>query len=146
MDLYFAYGSNMSTARLRSRVGDAQPLGRAFVDGWRLAFDKPGRDGTGKANLVETASARTWGVLFELPADAWSALDRFEPGYVRNEFRFARCGGEDLLAHTYVFARSDATEPTGPPSDAYLAHVLAGAREHDLPAEHIRLIESFHGR
>jgi len=150
MELYFAYGSNMSTARLQARVAGARPLGRAFVDDWRLVFDKPGRDGTGKANLASLAGARTWGVLFEIPAPAWTVLDGFEPGYERCAFRFERRETRAREAHAYVYPPasrvSEARAATNPPSEEYLEHVLAGAREHGLPRAHVAWISSFRHR
>lgn len=148
MEHYFAYGSNMSTARLQARVAAARPLGCVFVDGWQLCFDKPGRDGTGKANLTPAIAARVWGVLFEVPIDAWESLDRFEPGYERSVFRFTRQSGEPVEAQGYVYpARGPGDAKPGrviePPSAEYLAHLLAGAREHGLPDPHIAWIESF---
>ena len=50
-DLYFAYGSNMSSARLAARLGPTRCLGRAVLDHFALAWNKPGLDGSGKANL-----------------------------------------------------------------------------------------------
>ena len=35
--LYFAYGSNMNGARMRSRVPTARHVGTATLFGWRLA-------------------------------------------------------------------------------------------------------------
>ena len=34
--LYFAYGSNMNPERIRQRIPDARPVGRATLKGWRL--------------------------------------------------------------------------------------------------------------
>jgi hypothetical protein len=65
--LYFAYGSNMSSGRLRP---GAVPAGAARLEGYRLRCNKRGRDGSGKAEA--------WGVLFWLPDPDWEALDRFE--------------------------------------------------------------------
>jgi len=155
MDLYFAYGSNMSTPRLQARVGDARPLHRACVEGWQLCFDKPGRDGTAKANLVPVPEARAWGVLFEIPAAAWDVLDGFERGYERRRLRLADRAGAALHAQAYVYrpaaqspaptppASRDAPRRTGRPSAAYLEHLLAGAREHGLPQRHVAWIASF---
>ena len=47
--LYFAYGSNLSSPRLRARVPSARPEGVARLEGQRLALDKPGRDGTARS-------------------------------------------------------------------------------------------------
>ena len=46
-------------------------------------FNKVGRDGSGKANLVVQEKTCAWGVVFELGAADWDVLDRFEPGYAR---------------------------------------------------------------
>ena len=48
--LYFAYGSNMFTRRLKERTPSVAVADTGFVEGHRLAFDKVSRDGSGKAN------------------------------------------------------------------------------------------------
>ena len=142
MSVYFAYGSNMSSARLLARVSGAAALGRAHVSDWRLCFNKRGRDGTGKANLVAAPGALSWGVAWTLPDEAWPRLDRFEPGYERHAFRLQRSSGDGLDAEAYLHAcPSDA--PSIPPSDAYLDHLVSGALEYDLPAEYVAKIRSF---
>ncbi len=146
MALYFAYGSNMRTARLAKRVGAARALGPAYLDDYTLRFDKPGRDGTGKANLVPVPGARAWGVVFALSNDAWPILDRFEPGYRREAFRLARscddgAAREALEAIAYRYPSSE-TSACLAPSDAYLEHILIGADEHGLPAEWARAIRA----
>ena len=146
MELYFAYGSNMSRRRLLSRVSAARVLGRARVDGWRLGFDKPGRDGSGKANLVEQPEAHAWGVIYELPTADWPVLDRFEPGYRRERLRVA-LDARTLVVQSYLFtARIEVPPqievPPGPPTQEYLEHLLEGADEHGLPAAYIDSIRA----
>lgn len=81
---YFAYGSNMSRARLEARVGPCQDRGHAWLDGFDLRFHKRGRDGSGKCDAFATG-ARTHilhGVLFGMSAAQREALHLFEgPGY-----------------------------------------------------------------
>ena len=55
MPCYFAYGSNLSLARLRERIGIALPLGVAELPDYRLVCDKRGADGSAKANLTHSA-------------------------------------------------------------------------------------------
>ena len=74
MENYFAYGSNMSSLRLRERIPSARSLGAARLAGWRLAPNKRGRDGSGKANLVVDANSVVWGVLYQLVAADWPRL------------------------------------------------------------------------
>lgn len=138
MAIYFAYGSNMSSARLRERITSARPLGPVHVCDWRLAFNKPGRDGTGKANLVFESGARSWGVAYEIAGSEWERLDGFETDYQRAHFRLERSDGSNLEAQAYLFLQADA--PALAPSGEYLDHLLAGAREHGLPADYIAAI------
>lgn len=129
---YFAYGSNMSTARLQERIPEARPLGRARFDGVRLDFNKVGVDGSGKANLCPQVDAIAWGVLFAVRTEDWLTLDRFEPGYERQHCQLTLDSGEAIQAQIYL-AIGELT-PT-PPHDWYREHLLTGAREHGLPKD-----------
>ena len=81
---YFAYGSNMLTARLQARCPSARPLGRATARGRRLAFHKRSDvDGSGKCDLVPADDgALVVGVVFDLAADELPALDRAEGAFI----------------------------------------------------------------
>ena len=50
----FSYGSNLLTERIRRRVGYVESFGRYRLSGYRLVFNKPGADGSAKANLSQT--------------------------------------------------------------------------------------------
>ena len=145
---YFAYGSNMSSARLAARVPSARSQVIACLRDWRLAFDKPGRDGTGKANLVSAAGRVVWGVAYTLDPAEWEVLDRFEPGYRRVGVRCERPDGTPLDAVTYVFgARDGGGRRDLAPSDEYLGYVIAGAQEHGLPAAYLEsILDALRGR
>ena len=142
MEWYFAYGSNMSSRRLLARVPGARALGRAYVDGWRLAFNKPGIDGTGKANLVADPDETAWGVLYEIAPKDWPLLDQFEPRYERAWFRTETGAGTICDAQAYLFAGAP-DGPTLSPGAEYLAHLLTGAQEHALPGYYIARIRAF---
>ena len=130
----------MSTDRLRARIPGAEPAGAARIEGFELVCNKRGKDGSGKANLVE-ASASAWGVLFRVTHADWTALDRFEWGYARHTCRVFDRADTPLDAQLYLAL---APEPRDiPPYDWYRAHCLDGAREHDLPGDVIATIESW---
>jgi gamma-glutamylcyclotransferase len=128
--LYFAYGSNMSSRRLGTRIRPAAQYGAARLPDWRLVFNKPGRDGSGKANLIEQPGAESWGVVWEVSEDDWPTLDAFEPGYRRDPCRVFDLTGAVLHAHVYLYLEPG---PDLTPWLWYLEHLLEGAREHDLP-------------
>lgn len=136
--LYFAYGSNLASARLRERVPSARPRGVAQLDGRRLALDKPGRDGTAKANLRISPEASVWGVVYALDEGHWPLLDACEPGYRRVEV-VVSVAGASTPAATYT---SDLSTEDRVPSRAYKRFLVDGAREHGLPAHWVKLLEA----
>lgn len=135
--LYFAYGSNMCSERLRARIPDVEPVGRARWPGMRLAFNKIGVDGSGKANLIPDPVSVAWGVVFRIPAAAWTILDGFEPGYVRSACALLVDGDQPTSADVYL---GKGPLRHTPPHDWYREHLLRGAIEHALPEDIVRLI------
>ncbi len=142
IDLYFAYGSNMKTARLRGRVPSARALGIARLEERRLLVKKRGADGTAKANIVPSRGGVVWGVLFEIATRDWSRLDRHERGYVRTRVLVRSPTGYACEAITYVSDRPiDAV-----PFDWYRTLLIEGAREHGLPDDYVAHLEALPSR
>jgi uncharacterized protein (TIGR00369 family) len=141
--LYFAYGSNMATARLRARAVSARSLGAARLEGFSWRCNKYSLDGTAKANLGREDADETWGVLYEIEGTDLEALDRSEGGYERIAVVVRLGDGAPREAYTYVSQRL--CEPDVVPADWYLALVVAGAREHALPEDWVRSIEAARG-
>ena len=127
----------MSSQRLRERIPDARSLGCARLEGWRLCCNKPGSDGSGKANLVADAAAVTWGVLFTFDVVHWPTLDRFEPGYERVVCRVIDSAERSRPAQVYLSSADGAQRPV---VGGYRDHLLAGAREHGLPDDYIAML------
>ena len=138
--LYFAYGSNMLTARLTARCPSAKVIGTASVSNHTLEFTKPSTDNSGKATLIAVGdqAIHTPGVLFEIANIDLPKLDSVEGagnGYDRHdefEIRLARTD-EKVTAMTYLTTKIEARLM---PYDWYLALVIAGVRQHELDAEH----------
>jgi len=122
----------MRTARLAARIEEPVPLGAAWLRDHQLRFNKPGADGTGKANVIPAAGGTVWGVVFEIATCDLERLDHFEPCYVRREL-IVHGAHQHLQAEAYVF---EPPAPDLPPTGEYLAHLIAGAREHRLPADY----------
>jgi gamma-glutamylcyclotransferase len=135
MTLYFAYGSNMSRARIEARLGAVGVLGWATLRDHVHSFDKRGGDGSGKGHIAPRRGSVVHGVLYELHRAQLDELDRYESGYWRAvvavDGRRARC--VFTAVHTYVpLARVPRLVPTA----EYLGHYLRGIAEHGLPALH----------
>lgn len=141
---YFAYGSNMSLKRLRARVPDAQPIGRAALPGHELRFHKRGRDGSAKCDAfyIGPGNRTLAGVLFTLPSSGLTTLDRIEglgAGYERKQVDVELDRGDMCRALTYYATDIDAALT---PFCWYRHHVLTGANEFGLPRAHIEAIEA----
>lgn len=142
--LYFAYGSNMSTPRLRARTPSAKRVCTARLQGHRLVFHKKGRDGSGKCDIFHTGEtgAVVHGVVFRVLLSDKPFLDRHEglgSGYETKPVSLTDETGEPLSALTYFATDIDAGLN---PYHWYKDHVLRGAIEHNLPHDYIRIIQS----
>jgi hypothetical protein len=135
---YFAFGSNLASARLRERAPSARSLEAAQLAGYRLCLDKRASDGSGKVNLAPDAGSAVWGVVFALDPREITLLDGFEPGYARIPVSVALRGGGALDAHAYLSEQRAAGLRA---RLWYKQLILDGAREHALPAEWIALLE-----
>lgn len=138
---YFAYGSNMSSKRMKARVPAAAIIGTGVLRGHRLVFHKVSHDGSGKCDVIESESDDVVGVLYEINEVGKLALDRAEGlnyGYDEKAINVLLNSGEVVSAVTY-FATN--TDPGLRPYAWYKRHVLEGAREAKLPSEYTSQIE-----
>lgn len=138
LNWYFAYGSNMSAARLfESRL---RPEGVAWgdrlggrLDGWRLTFDKlvtraGAPRGAGAGNIAPASGEVVHGTLNALPPQGFDVLDVHEGvvggHYERRTVPVVRAdNGATVEAITYVALKvGEGLRPTR----AYLGFLLAG--------------------
>jgi hypothetical protein len=141
--LYFAYGSNLLTRRLRGRTPWARPITTATLPGHELRWHKPGRDGSGKRDIVQSVhpDAAVIGVVYEIPLSEKPALDQAEGlgnGYDEKKVTVHAASGP-IESWTY-YARS--IDPSAVPYTWYKALVVAGAREHALPGAYVDKLEA----
>lgn len=141
--LYFSYGSNLLSARLRERTPSAKPLGVATLPGHALRWHKLGADGSGKCDVVAVPSGaeHVQGVVYDIATADKPALDAAEAlgvGYEQQQVS-VRLRGQWVSACVYVALQ---VEPRAVPYGWYKALVVAGAREHGLDAGYLRALEA----
>jgi gamma-glutamylcyclotransferase len=143
---YFAYGSNMLEQRLHKRCKSANLRGVASATDWLLTFSKRSRDDSGKATIHKVTGNWLFGVVYDLDESDLPKLDRFEGvgnGYDRaNDFLVHMEGSDELLRTVTYMADLTHTDRTLRPYDWYLDLVLAGARQHSLPAEYVNELDA----
>lgn len=62
--LYFAYGSTMLSSRMKQRVPSARLVAVGLVEGFKLCFNKRGRDGSGKGHIRKERRSTVYGVVY----------------------------------------------------------------------------------
>lgn len=141
--LYFAYGSNMSSKRLESRLNSVKLKTVAKLNRHNLKFHKRSTDGSGKCDidLTEDEDDVVYGVLYEIEESDKTELDSVEglgSGYEEKQVSVTALDGETFIATTYYATHTD---PSVKPYEWYKEHVLRGAREHGLPTDYIAMID-----
>lgn len=152
--LYFAYGSNLLTMRMQSRVPSARFHCRAMLRGHRLVFTKIGRDGTGKATIdpipadipQESPGDCVFGVVYNISPRHKPSLDRAESlgcGYERIDCEVKSLDTRPCHARLQVFtyqAPPEYRDATLRPNRWYRKMVLDGATEQHLPGDYIAML------
>jgi cation transport regulator ChaC len=113
---YFAYGSNLDADQMRARCPDAEPLGRAMLGGYRIAFAGSSQrwHGGAVATLLPARGSNVSGVLYKLSAESFATLDRFEGHpdvYVRVRVRVSDERGRRRHALAYCLPLLDEAMP-----------------------------------
>ncbi len=131
MPYYFAYGSNMNPARMRSRGLDFSEVNPGRIDGLALRFNKISRHNRNWAcaNLVFAPGEHVEGVLYRLASDCEILkLDPYEGTpryYSRDRFPVATLSGYHA-AWTYI-ANPGVIDNNILPLRWYLHQLLEGA-------------------
>lgn len=138
--IYFAYGSNMSTARLRKRTPSCKPIGIATLPAHELRFHKRSTDKSGKCNAFASGNDNSViGVLFSFDPAERTELDEAEgvgSGYEHAIVTVINHQGRRRKVLTYL-ATPDHIDDSLKPYGWYRDFVIAGSKEHGLPPEYI---------
>ncbi len=120
--LYFAYGSNLSVARLRARCPQAATVGKAILPNHALEFGGHSAGwGGAVATVVRCPGAQVEGILYMLTRADLFALDGYEGhprAYRRQQCRVLNEYGH--WRHAFIYVQPASTEPAAPPI-GYLA-------------------------
>ncbi len=139
---YFAYGSNMNRAQMRSRAAQIFEEQLARLENYELVFNKKARGGYATANIHPALGKTVHGVLYKIAEGAFRNLDRFEgvpEHYRRIEVSVTDGAGKRINAQVYIATK---VEKGLRPAPHYLQTILDGAEEHNLPAEYIQQIKA----
>ena len=104
MILYFAYGSNMSAARMKQRLGWEAPRRGATLRDFQLVFDQAGFNDPSwsPANIRSEQGGLVEGMVYEVEEKDLKILDGYEKYYQRLEVKVMAVKEKNLDAVTYL--------------------------------------------
>jgi gamma-glutamylcyclotransferase (GGCT)/AIG2-like uncharacterized protein YtfP len=141
---YFAYGSNMDEKRLRERIGEFERGKIAYLQRYRLVFDKSADSPqVGFANIISDKEKVVIGVLYELNHNQLQILDDYE-GVAHNQYKRSSVKVIDerkqsIEAMTYLATDCGIDLK---PYNWYLDYLIKGAEQHKFPNEYLNMLRA----
>ncbi|MFD0591038.1 gamma-glutamylcyclotransferase family protein [Paenibacillus sp. GCM10027627] len=136
---YFAYGSNLDQAQMKSRCPGSSILNRAYLPHYVLSFKSNGRSGV--ATIVPSQGEFVEGAIYRITPHDLAQLDRYEGHpfiYKRHEIKVFTYDHEQIKALTYILKPSF---PPELPAEHYLAKIQKGYAELNIPT--YKLIQAY---
>ena len=133
---YLAYGSNLSTERLRGRIGKWGKTLSGCIPGYRLTFNKDDGESAVYANITAEKSGKDClCVAYEVSRESLLILDKWEGvkdnHYIRTVLPFKSNSGEEMMGYVYIAAPEKLVSGRSP-SDDYKKYLVTGYKEHKL--------------
>lgn len=131
---YFAYGCNVNTGQITSRVGECSVSRRAILKGYKRVFNVRSTQWGGlTANVIKTGDKEDEvpGVLYRITGEKLDVLTRYE-GKPPVDVTVETEDGTPVQAQCYVFNPS---RTPGKPPESYLNLILAGLKQHGYGEE-----------
>ncbi len=137
---YFAYGSNMYLPQMENRLKDNyEKLGLGVLNGYTFVYNKQGKDGSGKANIIRDSSDKVLGVVYKLPKESLDIMSKFEKGY-SPEYVRVYLNNEQIKCITYL---ADKHNNNLLPTKNYKNTILTYAIAAKLPKDYINFLKDF---
>ena len=134
---YLAYGSNLSTSRMKQRIGGWKQIVKGYLPDYQLVFNK--RPGSGEpyafANIISGTQGKNCPcVAYEIDQELLLKLDKCEGTpihYIRTVLTMIPDDGQELQGYIYM-ANPDQLVPDRQPSNKYRGYLLKGYADHEL--------------
>ncbi|KAH0547399.1 gamma-glutamylcyclotransferase-like [Cotesia glomerata] len=146
--LYFAYGSNLLTSRIRINNPSAMLYGIGRLEDYRLDFIGWSNLWNGApATIVETPGFHVWGAIWELDVADIKNLDQQETGYNALQVDIVTHSGAKYNCRVYqqikvpdAYVKLRKLPNPRRPSEIYLKIIVKGALDREIPIEYINML------
>ena len=143
MNIYFAYGSNLSRSQMKERCPGSTAIEVGCLENHKLAFTKYSKTRKGGvADVVSFEGNRVWGLLWELSDKNLSRLDKFE-GYPKFYDRVPmKIRKNDSYLKAWVYVVVNKVSHVQPHPD-YLKIIMDEGENLKFPQEYLDQIHKF---
>jgi gamma-glutamylcyclotransferase len=140
--LYFTYGSNLHPLRLTSRIHKAKFIGVCKLAGYKIVFNKIGKDNSSKCSLLPSSTYEVYGVVYKISENDSLILNKFEgKGYNRKNIEVSI---NDNITEVYTYiAHPNYIDKNLKPFTWYKNLVVLGGNFHKFPKSYINRIDSY---
>jgi gamma-glutamylcyclotransferase len=134
---YLAYGSNLSTSRMKKRIGSWKRAVKGYLADYRLTFNKrPSKGGRfAFANIIAGVEGNDCPcVAYEIERKLIPKLDKCEGTpihYIRSVIPMVSEAGQELMGYIYI-ANPNQLVLNRIASDKYRKHIVQGYDDHKL--------------
>lgn len=140
--LYFAYADNMDVDTMAERTVTFEKVCTGRARDYRLVFQKPAADGSGRADLANDRGNVAEGVIWDVPENSLANLDVYEDvekGHYRRDTITVQTSRGEMVCVTYRAAKfRHGLKPT----KEYLQTILRGAEMHRLSPDYLTFLRS----
>lgn len=131
----FVYGPDTTQARVYDRIGPADLIGGAVLEGWSLEFNKPNmkHPEEGLANIAQRPGGIVFGLVYDLTTKQIDMLDGYFGGYTRKNVEVRLTDTETDERRNAATWTARRTKTGLRPSKTTLELTEKGAKENHAP-------------
>jgi len=138
MQLYFAYGSNMSKEQMNNRCPNHKYFGHGTLKGFRWIITE-----RGYANIIKSEADEVHGVVYKINEEDEASLDKSE-GVLKGSYRKETLRIEIEKTNYPCLVYIDPIEAEGSPKEEYVSRINRGVSDAKLYPEYVeRYIRKF---
>ncbi len=145
---YFSYSTTMNSSRLEGRGVKFISKEPAFIENYKLKFNKKSIDGTAKANIVAEEKSRVYGILYAIDIAEFEKIKNIE-GLSSGHFTtrilpVSTLNGETFMANVFIAnPKYVVSDDELRPSKDYVNGIMDIISEENFDTDYIEYIKSY---
>jgi len=145
---YFSYSTTMDSSRLEGRGVKYIDKSPAFIDNYKLKFNKKSIDGTARANIVPEKDSKVFGILYAMETCEFDKIKNIEGlssgHYTIKTLAVSTLEGEVFMADVFIAnPRYVIEEDSIRPSKDHINGIINIIMEEKFDTDYIEYIKTY---